>query len=168
MSVADDCCLHYCTCPYVNEMTVEFTRPSDPARLLDALAGPFIPGPLLGLGAFGLVQDQLDPQWPVEPVSTVGSPLLLVDVVQQLEEPPLVFHRARPEIPTRPQVAPTRPHTLGEFLAAAKSRSDALMRTSAMTRLEDRRATRRHEHGNEGDHKSNAQAWTTLWGRGTV
>jgi hypothetical protein len=54
--------------------------------------------------------------------------------VSRFATPPLVFHRARPAIPTRPQVAPARPRTLGEFLAAAKSRSDALMQTPAVRR----------------------------------
>jgi hypothetical protein len=54
--------------------------------------------------------------------------------VSRFATPPLVFHRARSTIPTRPQAALARPRTLGEFLAAAKSRSDALMQTPAVRR----------------------------------
>jgi hypothetical protein len=163
---------------------MESSRPSEPAGLLDELAELFVPGPLLGLEAFGPVQDQSVPQQPEEPVSEVGSPLLLEGAVQdepvlqddsaalgaeeeEVDEeividtppvhvgrdmgtsstptrgalsvsrfatPPVVFHRARPAIPTRPQVAPARPRTLGEFLAAARSCSDALMQSPAVRR----------------------------------
>lgn len=48
--------------------------------------------------------------------------------------PPLVFNRSRPAAASRPRDAPARPRTLGEFLMAAKSRSDALMQTPAVRR----------------------------------
>jgi hypothetical protein len=46
--------------------------------------------------------------------------------------PPLVFQRTRQ--PPRPLPTVARPRTLGEFLTAAKSRSDALLQTPAVRR----------------------------------
>jgi hypothetical protein len=54
--------------------------------------------------------------------------------VCRFASPPVVFQRARQAPPPRPQLGMARPRTLGEFLTAAKSRSDALLQTPAVRR----------------------------------
>jgi hypothetical protein len=44
---------------------------------LDALAGPFVPGPVLGHDAFGPCVAQVDKQGPLEADSEMGTPLLV-------------------------------------------------------------------------------------------
>jgi hypothetical protein len=54
--------------------------------------------------------------------------------VCRFASPPMVFQRTRqPLVPRVPTVL-ARPRTLGEFLEAAKSRSDALLQTPAVRR----------------------------------
>jgi hypothetical protein len=54
--------------------------------------------------------------------------------VCRFASPPVVFQRARQPTLPRSQPALARPRTLGEFLTAAKSRSDALLQTPAVRR----------------------------------
>jgi hypothetical protein len=61
-------------------------------------------------------------------------PPVVTPTVCRFASPAVVFSKARqPPIP-RQQVGLARPRTLGEFLAAAKSRSDALLQTLAVRR----------------------------------
>jgi hypothetical protein len=54
--------------------------------------------------------------------------------VCRFASPSVVFNISRPPVVVRPREAPTRPRTLGEFLMATKSRSDALMQTPSVRR----------------------------------
>jgi hypothetical protein len=63
-----------------------------------------------------------------------GVPLATSPSTCRFASPPLVFQRARQASAPRASVPLARPRTLGEFLEAAKSRSDAILRTPAVRR----------------------------------
>ncbi|KAK1606657.1 hypothetical protein QYE76_030330 [Lolium multiflorum] len=58
----------------------------------------------------------------------------MTPTVCRFATPPVVFSRARQPPAPRQQVGVAIPRTLGEFLTAAKSRSDALLQTPAVRR----------------------------------
>jgi hypothetical protein len=91
------------------------------------------------LGDVGRVDDErVDEEIVMEPppACTMASspPPAPSSSVCRFATPPVVFQRARqPPLPrSQPELA--RPRTLGEFLTAAKSRSDALLQTPAVRR----------------------------------
>lgn len=69
--------------PSVERLAQELTFPPTPNGPLDELAGPFVPGPLLGLEVFEPIQTQDDQQQLEGPVSTLGLPLLLECAARQ-------------------------------------------------------------------------------------
>ncbi|KAK1627408.1 hypothetical protein QYE76_001723 [Lolium multiflorum] len=77
-----------------------------------------------------------DPPPPRDGVDTgaAAPPSAAPPSVCRFATPPLVFQRARQTPVPRAPVPLARPRTLGEFLEAAKSRSDALLQTPAVRR----------------------------------
>jgi hypothetical protein len=80
------------------------------------------------------VEADLPPVRGIRDEGGVTSPLVVTPTVCRFASPPLVFNRSRPPAAPGPWEFPARPRTLGEFLAAAKSRSDALLQTPAVRR----------------------------------
>ncbi|KAM0834535.1 hypothetical protein ACQ4PT_063560 [Festuca glaucescens] len=77
--------------PSVVRLAQELTCTPRPVGPLDELAGPFVPGPLMGLEAFGPVQTQDVQQQLAGPVITLGLPLLLGCAArQEMETVPVV------------------------------------------------------------------------------
>jgi hypothetical protein len=74
------------------------------------------------------------PQRTVEEDCTAPAPCITSPYVCRFASPPLVFQRTRQTLVPRVPVTLARPRTLGEFLEAAKSRSDALLQTPAVRR----------------------------------
>jgi hypothetical protein len=64
----------------------------------------------------------------------VTSPPVVAPTMRRFALPPLVFNRSCPPAAPGPRENPARPRMLGEFLAAAKSCSDALLQTPAVRR----------------------------------
>ncbi|KAK1631913.1 hypothetical protein QYE76_006228 [Lolium multiflorum] len=76
----------------------------------------------------------LIPQCTVQEDCTASTPCVTSPSVCRFASPPMVFQRSRQTPVPRVPVTVARPRTLGEFLEAAKSRSDALLQTPAVRR----------------------------------
>ncbi|KAK1603513.1 hypothetical protein QYE76_008297 [Lolium multiflorum] len=74
------------------------------------------------------------PQRTVQEGCTASAPCVTSPSVCRFASPPMVFQRTRQTPVPRVPVTVARPRTLGEFLEAAKSRSDALLQTPAVRR----------------------------------
>jgi hypothetical protein len=74
------------------------------------------------------------PQSAGEEDCTTPTPCVPSPSVYRFASPPMVFQRTRQTLVPRVPTTLARPRTLGDFLEAAKSRSDALLRTPAVRR----------------------------------